>query len=158
VVSADEPAEAQPAAAPAPAPAETPDAEPAAPAAADAAPGGPAVEAPAEPIAGQPGELQPLDPFTPAPQTKLDCSEYCGQGVYVSCHCDGSGTCTSQSGWSGWVECLCNSGPDDEEVCPGYGGGGCPPASSCPSGKPCTSGSCICGTGTCVNGSCNCLI
>lgn len=105
---------------------------------------------------------QPQDPqlgetSLPEARNVLTCSEYCGQGVYVSCSCSGSGTCSSQSGWSGWVECLCNEGSDDEEVCPGYGGGGCsPPPTTCKHGIPCSSGSCTCGTGTCINGYCNC--
>jgi hypothetical protein len=58
-------------------------------------------------------------------------------------------SCPGEHGWAtcGWNESHCPSCP-----CP-------PPASKCISGRSCTNpcGS-ECGPGTCINGSCNCLI
>jgi len=103
----------------------------------------------------QPQDPELAEPLVPKARNVLTCTEYCGQGVSVSCSCSGGGTCSSQSGWAGWVECLCNQGTDDEEVCPGYGQG-CTPGPGCTSGRFCTSGGCECGSGTCINGRCNC--
>jgi len=81
----------------------------------------------------------------------------CWDGSTVSCSLSGgSGTCDfadsscpSEHGWvtCGWQEVHCPSCP-----CP-------PPASKCIDGRSCTlpCGS-ECGPGTCVRGSCNCLI
>lgn len=131
------------------------DATDSATAATETAPARPAEDPAAEPDADPSPDL---DLFVPEADQKLYCSEYCGNGVWVSCSCPGSGTCTSESGWYGWVECLCNGATDDEEVCPGYPGPGCQnPPSKCIDGASCTP-ECGCAEGTCMgNGTCNCL-
>lgn len=135
------------------------------PASADPAAGGSAA-AQSAPILGS-LQLSPLPMFSAGAASTCNASATCWDGTVISCSCNDTvcscesadASCDSEVGHvaCGSTTIFCEAIPD----CGGGGGGGdCDsgPRSKCISGLWCQSGCGNCGPGSCVSGTCNCLI